>query len=88
MKRKSPIQSKEDFEDLMAQEVSLYYLSFLGDAPVFKNKITFSKSEAERHYITLLGHTLRMFDNARNLKEKDAASQAYMSLMILPLRIH
>lgn len=85
---KGIVKTQEDMDALMVQESLLYYISFLGDAMVIKEEITFTKSVAERHYVMLFNHAIGLFNKARNLKEKDEASKAFLSLQLLPLRIH
>jgi aspartate-semialdehyde dehydrogenase len=88
MKKKSSRKNVMEMEGVMAAEVSLFYITFLGDAPIIKNQITFSKKSAERHYFALLDQTVNMFNSARNLREKHEASAAFLSLQVVPLRIH
>lgn len=80
--------NEEEMQELMSMEASLFYISFLGDAPVIKGEITFSKSQVERHYLMLLNHTIEMLNEAKSLREKIEASEAFLNLKIMPLRIH
>lgn len=89
MKKKIfPLTSQKDMEKLMLMESTYYYLIWLSDAPIIKKEITFSKEKAEKHYYMLLNHTIDMFNNAKTLKEKKEASDAFLGLHIVPLRIH
>jgi hypothetical protein len=87
-KKKFLMSNKEEMDALMANEAVLYYITFLGDAPVLKNEVTFTKRQAERHYVNLLNYTVDMLNKAKNLRERKDASLAFMSLHICPLRIH
>jgi hypothetical protein len=87
VKRKAP-KNTIDMAEVMAREPYLFYITFLGDAIVIKGNITFNKAQAEKHYVFLLNHAVNLFNDAKTLKEKTEASQAFLSLQILPLRIH
>jgi hypothetical protein len=82
------ISNKAEMDALMAMESSLFYVTFLGDAVVLKNQITFNKSQAEKCYVMALNQAVAMMNSAKSLRQKIEASTAFMSVQILQLRIH
>jgi type II secretory pathway component GspD/PulD (secretin) len=87
-KARSLIKNQEDMEAVMAQELGMYYLSFLGDAVIVKKEIVFEKHVAEKYYENLVEQVLKMYAAAKNQRQQVEASSAYMSLSMVPLRIH
>lgn len=87
-KKKFLIQTQEDLQEIMAFEAMLYYISFLGDAPAIKGHLTFNRNQAERNYELLLKHVIDMMNSAKTVQQRKEASAAFLSLHIMPLRIH
>jgi hypothetical protein len=87
-KRRALIQDADDMKEVMMAESTLFYITFLGDAPALRGNLTFTKKQAGRHYSLLLAHVFDMMNAARSLKQRQEASAAFMSLAVVPLRIH
>jgi len=78
----------KEMKELMVIESSLFYITFLGDAPAIKGNVTFTRTQADRHYDLLLSQVFDMMNSARSLEQREEASAAFMSLAIVPLRVH
>ncbi len=87
-KKEAPIKTKEDFENLLSQEIGRFYLSFLGDAPAIKGKVIFTKNEAEKNYFMLLAHAIDMLNSSKTSRERRDAANAALTLSIIPFRVH
>lgn len=85
-KASTPVTSLS-MDELLLREANMYYVSFLGDVAVIKNRYVHSEAQANKYYTMLVNHTIDMYNEAKSERSRKDASSALMSLKIIKFRI-